>query len=30
MSVSHWAPIAFTTSITVAFLAAKVFQYQVN
>ena len=28
LTVSHWAPIALTTSMTVAFLAAKVFQYQ--
>ena len=30
LSVSHWAPIATTTATTVAFLVAKVFQYQVN
>ena len=30
ISVSHWAPIAITTATTVAFLVAKVFQYQVG
>ena len=30
ISVSHWAPIATTTATTVAFLVAKVFQYQVD
>ena len=30
MTVSHWGPIATTTSTTIAFLVAKVFQYQVS
>jgi len=28
LSVSHWGPIATTTATTIAFLVAKVFQYQ--
>ena len=30
LSMSHWAPIATTTATTVAFLVAKIFQYQVS
>ena len=30
LSVSHWGPIATTTATTIAFLVAKVFQYQVS